>query len=509
MGSLLRGRWWAFAAVAALALPAGSALALDGGVGTGDVATPAGVAGVAVELRGEPVRVGYTSQGTLDVGDDEMEVVEGVRSIDLDWTGAPLDMALHAGLRGAAVHHGLGSRTGTILEDAQGFVPAGGLPIVVYVGPEGADAWLASGAWPHNGGSWLIGGEYGPAMVWLGTWGAFGWGVFADDITLPETLVKSSDSLAYAEGVRKAHIVCTIVLEKAGAEIPMCQDVGAVVQSLVPNVTVHGELQDARVALTRELRAAATPPGAELPGRLLAIAEAPALLAAEAAAAAPAFALAAAAPTALPAAPFRAEPGGPAPAASFLAGGSATWVSSWLPLLLVGAALLAPILALYRRILPNRALAHPVRERLLEAVRAHPGIHESDLAREVGLRHNHVQYHLRVLEEVGIVETRHFGGLKCIFELGKLSSAEKAMAMAQRGRSQEVLLLVTQEPGIAQRELARRLGMSESSIKWHLDRLEGSGVVRTERARGAKRVWPALEPLPSAPAAGVAVPAPL
>jgi predicted transcriptional regulator len=171
-----------------------------------------------------------------------------------------------------------------------------------------------------------------------------------------------------------------------------------------------------------------------------------------------------------------------------------------LPLLLAALALALPFLALYRRILPSRALHHPVREDILRRVREKPGIHESLLARDMGLRHTHVQYHLRVLEESGVIETRRFGGLKCIFEMGRHSAAEKALAMSERGRSQDVLLAVSAEPGIAQRALARRLGMSESSIKWHLDRLAGSGMVTTERARGAKRAWPVAS-------VGIAVPA--
>jgi predicted transcriptional regulator len=139
------------------------------------------------------------------------------------------------------------------------------------------------------------------------------------------------------------------------------------------------------------------------------------------------------------------------------------------------------------------ALQHPLREDLFRLIREKPGIHESQLARDLGLRHTHVQYHLRVLEEAGLVELRRYAGLKCAFEMGKHSSEEKDMLLAGRGRVRHVLNVVLAEPGLSQRALAHRLGMSESSVKWHLDRLQGAGLVRTERCDGAKLAWPAKQ----------------
>jgi predicted transcriptional regulator len=167
-----------------------------------------------------------------------------------------------------------------------------------------------------------------------------------------------------------------------------------------------------------------------------------------------------------------------------------------------------PVWALYRRTMPSGAMHHPVREEIVRRVRERPGIHESQLARDMGLGHTHVQYHLRVLTDAGVVEVRRFGGLKCIFELGRHSQTEKALAMSDRGRTKDLLAIVAAEPGIAQRGLAKKLGMSDSSVKWHLQRLEGAGLVSTERARGMKRVWLAQGLPPPLPPPAGAMPLP-
>jgi biotin operon repressor len=155
---------------------------------------------------------------------------------------------------------------------------------------------------------------------------------------------------------------------------------------------------------------------------------------------------------------------------------------------LTGAVLAALLIPLYRRLVQGRVLHHDVRERLLGVVHANPGIHESAAAKALGIGPNLAQYHVRLLAEFGLLEVRRFGGRKCLFPAGQMGRAEKMLAAAEQGAAGRVVDLVANQPGIAQRDLARLLGIGESSVKWHLDRLEVSGIVVVERAPDGKRV---------------------
>jgi biotin operon repressor len=144
---------------------------------------------------------------------------------------------------------------------------------------------------------------------------------------------------------------------------------------------------------------------------------------------------------------------------------------------------------LYRRIVKGQLMQNPMREAIVGLVGANPGIHEMAVATELGISHTLTQYHVRMLAEFGAVELKRFGGRKCLFLPGTMGRTEKSLLLAERGgKGGEVLALVGRQPGVAQRDLARQLGIRESSVKWHLDRLEQQGLLAIERGPAGKRV---------------------
>jgi DNA-binding transcriptional ArsR family regulator len=453
-----------------------------------DVATPAGEVGALVRADGPPASV--EPDLGASPGDSALTVRESVQDIEVTWRGAPGDLVeVQVGLRGARVAYPVFTTASALTGGLDTLRPAlpDGAPWP-YVGPEGIDASyeiLVLHHGPDDRG-W-------PFLPYPDHWfpQAVPWGVGYEAFTTPAFLDDSSDRTVAWVG-KDAADVCAFGTEAGSLDAGLCLNPSSALAAVTPEVRLHSELQDVAVRAREAARdtaahAADARAGAE-PSAAMTAGEAGLALAATDPVLGPVLF------TLPPAASPASGPAPPLPAAQPQTASGAVLAAlppgAGLPLALAALALLAPILALYRRILPSRALGHPVREAMVRHIRDHPGEHESQLARALGLRHSHVQYHLRVLEDSRIVETRRFGGLKCLFETGRLSEAEKGSAMAERGRGPEVLAAVHDEPGIAQRALARRLGMSESSVKWHLDRLAASGIVRTERARGAKRAWP-------------------
>lgn len=61
---------------------------------------------------------------------------------------------------------------------------------------------------------------------------------------------------------------------------------------------------------------------------------------------------------------------------------------------------------------PYRVLAHPLRSRILAHLRLHGGSTSADLARALGTHTGATSYHVRVLEEAGLVEDTGLGNAK-------------------------------------------------------------------------------------------------
>jgi predicted transcriptional regulator len=154
---------------------------------------------------------------------------------------------------------------------------------------------------------------------------------------------------------------------------------------------------------------------------------------------------------------------------------------AWILLVLGGAAL--PFWALYRRVVQSRALDNPHRRRLNDAIRREPGITPAELQRHTGLHYTTCVHHLRILQELGLVELRRVGGQIHCFEQGRrLGSREMNTQLALRSATtRELLEALARSPGLTPSQAAAAMGMHRSSIKYHVDRLRKWDLVDVRR----------------------------
>lgn len=450
------------------------------------VAAPAAAAPLDVAVGtegGPPADLRVSDGGTpLEPGDDVVYAAQAVTRIDvrLDASAAPAAAALlpadsaAVDLRNAQVEHPLF----VLVRDVNARLPEG-LPASLYVGADGLDVGWDLGLTERHAGDH-------PLVYDLGL------PIEASDTTLgtePRVLDESDALLDLPAGWTcplprdtLAHAVLRDALCATGMQM-------VALQEAIPGVVLRAELQSLTVTVAEGAGTAAQTAayGAGILGPHTAL---PAALAVPS----PDGAEARRAPfdAALPQ-DERAPGGGsatdvPAMAQALGAPSPPTETAALLAAALAGLAFLALAIPLYRRIARGRVLEHGLRGQLLALVRANPGIHESAAAHRLGVAPNLVQYHVRLLAEFGIVEVRRFGGRKCLFASGQLGRAEKALVVADKGSGARVLDAIAASPGVTQRALARQLGVRESSVKWHLDRLAESGVVAVERTTQGKFV---------------------
>ncbi|HEX2021418.1 MAG TPA: winged helix-turn-helix transcriptional regulator, partial [Candidatus Thermoplasmatota archaeon] len=141
-------------------------------------------------------------------------------------------------------------------------------------------------------------------------------------------------------------------------------------------------------------------------------------------------------------------------------------------------------LPLYTRLAKSEMLDNQARASVYAHVRANPGAHPSAIAQALGLGWGTVVYHLSRLEQSSLVTARSARHRKCYFAVGgDLSAPEReAVAALCTDKAKVIVSAVRDAPGISQKDLAHRLGMSQALASFHVKKLVASGVLRTAKA---------------------------
>ena len=141
-------------------------------------------------------------------------------------------------------------------------------------------------------------------------------------------------------------------------------------------------------------------------------------------------------------------------------------------------ALLFLAVPLYTRLRREQVLEHETRGMIRGYVIANPGDHFNSIKDGLALNNGTLAYHLHVLEKEGIVRSVKDGKFRRFFPAEmKIPLNGELPTKVQR----LVLEIVLETPAISQKEIAKLLGLSQSTISYHLDRLKELGLVRAER----------------------------
>jgi len=138
----------------------------------------------------------------------------------------------------------------------------------------------------------------------------------------------------------------------------------------------------------------------------------------------------------------------------------------------------------------NDLLELETRRALWRRVADYPGLHVSEIARELAMPANLATYHLRVLERHGLVSSRREAGNVRYYPRteGRLGLQE---ALQPREKTQlsllrhparlRLVLALLSEDELTVRQLGRRLDVRHATVVHHLARLEGASITRSER----------------------------
>lgn len=146
-----------------------------------------------------------------------------------------------------------------------------------------------------------------------------------------------------------------------------------------------------------------------------------------------------------------------------------------------------PLGALFSRIAAPDLTKHPVRAQLLQVIDAQPGIHLADLSCQLERPKGVLQHHLRKLTDAGLLRSTR-GHATSYFLPGQVDRRIARAAPLLRGGGTRAVLEAVLAGADATKAVVAATGLSQSTVSYHVKRLQAAGLVNAERAGRTTRL---------------------
>jgi DNA-binding MarR family transcriptional regulator len=142
-----------------------------------------------------------------------------------------------------------------------------------------------------------------------------------------------------------------------------------------------------------------------------------------------------------------------------------------------------PLLGLFSRIDKDELLEHERRARIFELIKHNPGIHLSEIARELEYAWGTTLHHLRKLRADHLILFKDVGHHKSFFINGSgLSEIQmQAMSLVKNGTLAHLAQYLETHPRVSLKELSEALNISPPLAAFHIRKLEKAGFVSKVR----------------------------
>jgi DNA-binding transcriptional ArsR family regulator len=142
--------------------------------------------------------------------------------------------------------------------------------------------------------------------------------------------------------------------------------------------------------------------------------------------------------------------------------------------------LLAPLAS---RLTRSEILENDTRKQIYEAIQEEPGINLRGLADEVDVAWGTLLHHLKKLEDAHLVKSERYGKYRRFFQNGSTYSEEEQerLAALSTPSTARVAEYILENPGANQSEIGDEIGVTASTILFHVKRLKEVDLIEEER----------------------------
>jgi predicted transcriptional regulator len=111
-------------------------------------------------------------------------------------------------------------------------------------------------------------------------------------------------------------------------------------------------------------------------------------------------------------------------------------------------------------------------DRILQFVHNNPGCHLRKIREMIQISQGTVQYHTDRLEKIGRITSTRSGFYKHYFPVGVFRNNEKEiLQILSQETARQVLMFIVEQQAPTQSDIVNSIGISASSVNWHLKRL--------------------------------------
>jgi predicted transcriptional regulator len=129
----------------------------------------------------------------------------------------------------------------------------------------------------------------------------------------------------------------------------------------------------------------------------------------------------------------------------------------------------------------ERILQLDTRRRIYEIVKRYAGCHFREIERKSGMPTGSVRYHLAYLAKRGLIKEEREGNSLRYFPKEFKSENTKLMGLLRQGSVRQIILFILTHKDCSHEEIAEAVGLSPSTVSWHLKKLEESSTVGSTR----------------------------
>ena len=127
-------------------------------------------------------------------------------------------------------------------------------------------------------------------------------------------------------------------------------------------------------------------------------------------------------------------------------------------------------------------------ERILHFVQNNPGCHLRKVKEMIGISQGTVQYHTDRLEKMGRITSTRSGLYKHYFPVGVFQNNEKEiLQVLSQETARRILMFIVEEQAPTQTDIVNSIGISASSVNWHVRRLIQCSLIEEIREAKYKR----------------------
>ncbi|MHA7734033.1 winged helix-turn-helix transcriptional regulator [Nitrosopumilus sp. S6] len=116
--------------------------------------------------------------------------------------------------------------------------------------------------------------------------------------------------------------------------------------------------------------------------------------------------------------------------------------------------------------------------KILEFIINNPSSHLRKIKNNLGFSMGTVQYHLNILEKEGRVKSVKTKFYKNYYHINE--SDEQILSVFNLDSPRSILMYLLQHEPSTHQEIAKGIGLSSSTVSWHMKRLMGLNVIESE-----------------------------